>query len=70
VLGDLAPNGRVAIVEYDQRDWFGRTFGHETPADAIIREMTEAGYRLIADHAVLERQSFLIFGADDGTGET
>jgi len=70
VLGDLAPNGRVAIVELDGRgSWFARTFGHRTTADEIAREMREAGYEQIANHEILSRQSFQIFRADDGTGE-
>ena len=70
VLVDLAPNGRVAIVEYDGRGgWFPNLFGHETPADEIAREMREAGYERIANHEILTRQSFQIFRADDGTGE-
>ncbi len=70
VLADLAPNGRVAIVELDERSGgFIHWIGHFTTADAIAREMREAGYRQIADHPILDRQSFLIFGPDDGTGE-
>jgi ubiquinone/menaquinone biosynthesis C-methylase UbiE len=69
VLTDLAPNGRIAIIEYDDRSWFPRTTGHYTGTDTITREMSEAGYRQIANHEILERQSFLIFGPDDGTGE-
>jgi arsenite methyltransferase len=70
VLADLAPNGRVAIVEYDERaGGFAGTFGHFTPADQIEREMREAGYERIRKHEILSRQSFQIFRADDGTGE-
>jgi ubiquinone/menaquinone biosynthesis C-methylase UbiE len=69
-LVDLAPNGRVAIVEYDGRGGgFADLFGHETPADVIVREMREAGYEQIATHEILTRQSFQIVRADDGTGE-
>jgi arsenite methyltransferase len=59
-LTALVPNGRVAIVE--------QTRGG-TSADAIAREMAEAGYERIASHEILTRQSFQIFRADDGTGE-
>jgi ubiquinone/menaquinone biosynthesis C-methylase UbiE len=69
LLVDLAPSGRVAIVELDERDWFARTFGHLTAADEIAREMALAGYRRIASYEILSRQSFQIFGPDDGTGE-
>src|SRR2546426_11686547 len=68
LLVDLAPSGRVAIVEYDGRGgWFARTFGHFTPADEIAREMREAGFQRIANHEILPRQSFQIFGPDDET---
>jgi len=70
VLVDLAPNGRVAVVEYDGRGgWFARTFGHFTAADEIAREMQEAGYERVAKHDFLPRQSFQVFRPDDGTGE-
>jgi len=52
----LVPNGRVAIVE-------------DGSGDEIAREMREAGYEQLADHAILPRRSFQIFRADDGTGE-
>jgi ubiquinone/menaquinone biosynthesis C-methylase UbiE len=69
LLLDLAPNGRVAILELDDRSWLPRTMGHFTPAEAVAAEMNEAGYRLEARHEGLERQSFQIFEPDDGTGE-
>ena len=70
MLADLAPNGRVAIVEFDGRGGgFAPTFGHFTDPEEIAREMREAGYEPIAKHDILPRQSFQIFRADDGTGE-
>ncbi|MEM7410685.1 MAG: methyltransferase domain-containing protein [Myxococcota bacterium] len=66
VLGDLSPRGRVAIVELDDRSWFPRTFGHYSEPDAIVREMEAAGYVRVADHAILERQSFQIFAPTKG----
>jgi cytosine/adenosine deaminase-related metal-dependent hydrolase len=56
-------------VEYDDRSAFAHATGHGTSADAIIEEMKEAGYRLVAHHDFLDRQSYLVFGPDDGTGE-
>jgi len=70
VLVALAPSGRVAIVEYDGRGGrFPRTFGHYTSLETIQREMLAAGYKRIASYEILPRQSFLIFGPDDDTGE-
>jgi arsenite methyltransferase len=69
-LANLAPNGRVAIVEYDARaGGFATAFGHFTPPETIERELREAGYERIASYDLLDRQSFQIFRADDGTGE-
>ena len=58
VLDVLEPAGRVAIIEYDGGH-------HATPQQTILDEMSRAGYRLEADHAILEQQSFLIFAPDD-----
>ena len=58
VLDALEPAGRVAIVEYVEGH-------HATPRDSILDEMTRAGYRLVADHTILEEQSFLVFAPDD-----
>jgi len=69
VQDDLAPNGRVAVIELSDASWFPRTFGHHTPAETIVREMRAAGYALETRHELLERQSFQVFGPDDGTGE-
>jgi ubiquinone/menaquinone biosynthesis C-methylase UbiE len=64
ILDDLAPGGRVAILDYDGRKgWFVRLVGHYTPKQEILREMEEAGYRLADDADFLDRQSFLIFTA-------
>jgi ubiquinone/menaquinone biosynthesis C-methylase UbiE len=61
VLTDLTPAGRVAILELNDRTWFSRTFGHMTPKQTIVDEMTAAGYRLVGDHDLVERQHFLVF---------
>ncbi len=58
VLDALEPAGRVAIIEYDGER-------HATPRQTILDEMSRAGYRLEADHAILEQQSFLVFVPDD-----
>lgn len=57
----LRPGGRVAIVDYDGRGWFGWLFGHATAAATIRDEMTAAGYRLVASYDFLAQQSFQIF---------
>ena len=61
----LRPGGRVAIIEFDKQGWWLRS--HATPPALIQSELDQAGYRLVADHDFLERQSFLIFEPRPGT---
>jgi ubiquinone/menaquinone biosynthesis C-methylase UbiE len=59
---DLAPGGRVAVIDYDGRKgWFVSLMGHTTSRDALLREMAEAGYAVAAEHDFIDRQSFVIF---------
>lgn len=62
LLTDLAPGGRVAILELRGTSWFARTFGHFTDRETIVRELGEAGYDEIASHDFIDEQSFTIFG--------
>jgi arsenite methyltransferase len=57
----LRPNGRLAIIEFDQRSWFSWLGHHYTPSEIIKREMEQAGFRLTRDFDFLDRQSFLLF---------
>jgi hypothetical protein len=36
-------------------------FGHATSKQTIVDEMTAAGYRLVDDFEIVERQHFLVF---------
>ena len=59
---DLAPGGRVAVIDYDGRKgWFVRLLGHTTPRELLLREMGEAGYEVAEEHDFIDRQSFVIF---------
>ena len=61
---DLAPGGRIAILDHDGRKgWFVKLFGHFVEQDVILDEMGQAGYRLDADLPISDRQSFLVFSA-------
>ncbi len=60
---DLAPGGRVAIIEMTGRlplRWLGPP-GHWTSADTLRREMEEAGYRLVTRDDFLPLQNFFLF---------
>jgi len=58
VRTDLAPGGRVAILDYNAP---GFLRSHFTEKNTIVREMEEAGYARAEDHDFIERQSFLVF---------
>jgi ubiquinone/menaquinone biosynthesis C-methylase UbiE len=59
---DLAPDGRVAVIDFDGRKgWFVRLFDHYTAREDLLREMGEAGYEVAAEHDFIDRQSFVVF---------
>lgn len=64
----LRPGARVAIVDFSDKSWFARVFGHTTPAATIRSEMEAAGYTLVAQHDFLSRQHFLVFAPLEGAG--
>jgi arsenite methyltransferase len=59
----LKPGGMVAIVEYRsaKRLSFRGMLGHYVPKEAIVKEMSKAGYQLQEDLDFLPEQSFTIF---------
>jgi arsenite methyltransferase len=59
----LKPDGRIAIIEYRsaQRFSFRGMFGHYVPKETLIKEMSQAGYRLVEDLNFLPEQSFTIY---------
>ncbi|MGH7947946.1 MAG: class I SAM-dependent methyltransferase [Candidatus Binataceae bacterium] len=57
----LAPGAHVAIIDYRPEGFFQSIHSHSTAADAIRREMTEAGYRLEKEYDFLPGQNFLVF---------
>ena len=59
---DLAPGGRVAVIDFDGRKgWFVRSTGHITPRELLLREMAEAGYQVAEEFDFIDRQAFVIF---------
>jgi ubiquinone/menaquinone biosynthesis C-methylase UbiE len=67
--GDLSERGRVAHLD-DRPDvpppfrWF-QNEGHWSDPEAVRREMTEAGYRRLAEHDLLPVQSFQTFAPSE-----
>ena len=55
----LAPGARLAVIDYRP----GK-FVHATAPAVIERELAAAGFRKLAPHDFIERQSFLVFAAD------
>jgi len=55
----LTSGARLAVV-----DFLPEKFAHATDPALIERELTQAGFRKVARHDFLERQSFLVFAAD------
>jgi arsenite methyltransferase len=66
VKSALKPGGRIAIIDFypDERSGdLGFPKRHLIARETLIREMTDAGYRLDREHAFLPRQYFLEFAA-------
>jgi len=57
----LRSNGRVAVIDFSNKSWFAKLFGHHTSAEEIRSEMEAAGFVLQRDYDFLSRQHFLIF---------
>jgi predicted methyltransferase len=58
----LRPGARVAILESRREGLLARWLGpHATSPDQVQREMTEAGYRLVATHDVVHGYWFGVF---------
>lgn len=57
----LAPEGRVAILDFHPHGFFSGLLGHGTAKEDVRREMEAAGYRLVNDYALLESQHFQIY---------
>jgi len=67
--GTLARNGRIAIVDWKPGDLprGPRDEEHKIAAEVVEREMTAAGYRLVAAPDILPYQYVLVFARPDGT---
>ncbi len=57
----LRDGGQIAIIDFNDKGWFQKLFGHTTPSEVIHSEMGAAGYRLQSEHGFLPKQHFLVF---------
>lgn len=57
----LRPGGRVAILDFHPRRFVPNVFGHRVRKEEVRREMEAAGYHLIDDYDLIDRQHFQIF---------
>jgi predicted methyltransferase len=64
---DLAPGARIAILDFNGTTGFAKWFGHATPRQTIVDELGAAGFRLVGDHDLIDRQNFLVFEASSPT---
>jgi arsenite methyltransferase len=69
LAASLRPGGRVAILDYHPRGFLSGMFGHRTAKEEIRHEMEAAGYRLLNDYDVIDRQHFQIFAKADHSEE-
>lgn len=60
----LKPDGQVAILDFHPHGFFSGLLGHGTAKEEVQREMEAAGYRLIGDYDVVDRQHFQVFSLE------
>ncbi len=64
LAGSLAPAGRLVVIDFKRAAGLWQRLllrGHLTEPSVIEAELVEAGYRRVAAHEFLSRQSFLVF---------
>lgn len=65
LASSLRPGGRVAILDSHPRGVVSRLFGRGIKKEEVRREMKEAGYLLVDDYDLIDRQHFQIFAKTD-----
>lgn len=66
LASSLRPGGRVAILDFYPRGFFSGLFDHKVEKEEVRREMEDAGYLLVADYDLIDRQHFQIFAKAEG----
>ena len=61
LASSLRPGGRIAILDFHPRGFFSGLFGHSIAKEEIRREMEAAGYQLVNEYDIVDRQHFQIF---------
>jgi arsenite methyltransferase len=61
LASSLRPGGRVAILDLQPRGFFSSLFDHRIDKEEVRREMEDAGYLLIDEYDLVDRQHFQIF---------
>jgi SAM-dependent methyltransferase len=61
VRAALAPRGRLAIVDFTPDSPRGPPKHHKLPAETVIAELAEAGFRLVSRLSLLPDQYLLVF---------
>jgi arsenite methyltransferase len=65
LASSLRPGGRVAILDSHPRGFVSGLFGHRVQKEEVRREMEDAGYLLVDDYDLIDRQHFQIFAKSD-----
>jgi len=61
LLRYLSPDAQVVILDFHPHGFFSGLLGHGTDKAVVQREMEAAGYRLVEDFALIDRQHFQLF---------
>jgi ubiquinone/menaquinone biosynthesis C-methylase UbiE len=65
LASSLRPGGRVAILDFHPHGLVPGLFGRRVEKEKVRREMQDAGYLLIDDYDLVDRQHFQIFAKSD-----